>query len=504
MPDVYYWLGDASETTATIVVRSDTDGELTVTGVTAAPVTVVAANEYGIVNLMVTGLVADTSYPFTLLLAGVPVATGSVRTMPTAEQEWAFGWGSCLYQQRPQVYGYQLVNTHDIRAWFALGDTPYCDESTPATITGQTRWMVSDPLLGSYGGWASGRVTWDKTYEYLQKNPGWEYLTQHTPTYRMPDDHEYGNDWDWTTTNATGFTGLTTQAHVDTCGGYANAAAWSWNKGNPANADAEIGDWKPPSCADLASDHPPKYYRKQIGNVEFFHLDCYAHMDAGAKVGSVNTVCIDNATWNAALGYTYSDPAGAALAKTMLGPYQLNWLLTHLASSTATFKVILSGKHTFKGITASDNHGWDSHTVAGATSFTGYAVERDYIIAFVKKYVAGVMWLTGDIHTASVINDVSGHCAVNSSTLGECTWIDGSGAVPRSPGWQSGYIWSMLGESQVGGYNNTYNTYGVVKVAKNFINPRIYNVNGTLVWQGFLLRGKNYLMPSLEAPNENC
>ena len=496
MTDVYYWLGDASETTASVIVRSDTAGTLTLTGCTNdGPHAVDPAVDYGIVKFNVTGLSADTSYMFAVHLDSAEVADGALRTMPTSGVTWSFGFGSCVGQNRPQVYGYQLVIDHDIRAWFALGDTPYCDGDLPVNGLGLCRWTVGPARGSTYTTWDTGRVAWDYGYANLQKTPGWEYLTQRVPTYRMPDDHEYGNDWDWTTDNVANFGApaatITTQAQIDTCGGYANAAAWSWNKGNPANSDPEIGDWAPSSCADAASNHPTKYYRKTIGNVEFFHIDCYAHMDAWAKADKYRTVCIDNATLNAVLGYTYSNPSAAALAKTRLGPYQLNWLLTHLASSTATFKVILSGKHTFMALAQSDNEVW-----------SGYATERDYIIAFIRKYITGCIWLTGDVHTASVINDLSGHCAVNSSTLGQVEWIDGTGSVGYRPGFAENMTWRANGHSGAAGTGLNPNTYGVVDVTDAYIRPKIYKDNGTLLWSAYLKAGKNYLQPSLDEPGE--
>lgn len=494
MANVYFWLGDAGETTATVVVRSDTAGTLTISGVTATGIALDPAVEFGVGKLSVSGLVADTRYPFTLLLDGVAVATGTIRTMP-ASGTWAFGFGSCVGQVRPQVYGYQLVRNHDIRAWFALGDTPYCDENVDANALGHTRWLSTGALLGTYKSWDAGRVSWDNTYHNLQNTPGWAYLTERVPTYRLPDDHEYGNDWDWSTSEVSLFGSpaatITTQAQVDLCGSYANAAAWTWNQGNPANTDPQAGNWKPSSCADAASNHPPKYYRKRIGNVEFFHIDCYAHMDAWAKADKYRTVCINNATWNAALGYSYSDPSGAALAKTRLGPYQLNWLLTNLAASTATFKVIVSGKHTFMALAGSDNEGWN-----------GYPSERDYIIAYIKKYVTGCVWLTGDVHTASVINDLSGHCAVNSSTLGQAVWLTGQGSVGYPPGYAENMTWRANGHSGIGGFMLNPNTYGVVEVTDTYLRPKIYEENGTLLWSAYLKAGKNYLQPTLDETGE--
>lgn len=493
MAYVDYWLGDAGETTASVIVRSDTVGTLALTGCTNdGPHAVDPAVEYGIVRFNVTGLSADTNYSFALQLDAVESASGTLRTMP-ASGNWSFGFGSCLGPAHVQAYGFQLVNTHNIRAWFALGDTPYCDAGHDAdtTFTAYTRWMAS-LVPGTYASWSSGRLAWDKNYAALQDTPGWKYLTQHVPTYRLPDDHEYGNDWDWTVNAwSTLFSpALASQADIDTCGSYANAAAWSWNKGNPDNADAEVGDWAPSSCADAASNHPPKHYRKRIGNVEFFHIDWYAHMDSDSKADAYRKVCIDNATWNAALGYTYSDPSGAALAKTRLGPYQLNWLLTNLAASTATFKVIVSGKVSYLANATSDNKGLDP----------SFKTERDYIVAWIKRYATGVLWIAGDVHTASVFNDLSGHCCVNSSPLGQVVFFGKAGTVIYNPGFSSFQTWRATGAT--GAKATNQNTYGVVQVFDNYLKPAIYSISGELLWSAYLKAGKNYLQPSLDEPGE--
>lgn len=493
MATVDYWLGDATETTATIVVRSDTSGLLTVSGATAESVAVDPATEYGVAKLTLTGLSADTIYPVSVLLDGVVVCSPNVRTMP-ASGSWNFGFGSCLSKDMSDVYGYQLVRDHDIRVWFALGDTPYCDAGTAWNGTYSVgRWYnTGAEILGTYADWQSGRMAWDRNYWALQQQPGWAYLTARVPTYRMPDDHEYGNDWDWSVNSwATLFTpDLTTQADMDTVGLAANQASWTWNKGNPMNSDPEIGNWAPSSCADAASNHPPKYYRKRVGDVEFFHLDWYAHMDPVGKADKARTVCIYNAAWNAALGYTYSDPSGAALAKTRLGPYQLNWLLTHLASSTATFKVIVSGKATHYGNATSDNVGLDPD----------YVVERDYILAWIKKFVTGVLWIAGDVHTPSVYNDLSGHCCVNSSPLGQVTYTNRTGTVNYSPGYKHPQAWRATGEAANKWVNK--NAYGVVEVAATYLRPKIYALSGELLWSAYLKAGKNYLQPSLDDAGE--
>lgn len=486
MAEMLIWLGDSGTDYATVIVKVMDAGTVTLTGATNdGPHVANPLVNAGIIKFNIADLLQDqkTAVSISHSLGGSTTIT--LRTMPAAG-EFSVGFGSCVMQNSPQFYAYQLVQDHHVVAWFALGDTPYCDEGMDGhnAALGQYRWKISAAVASPYDDWTLGRSAYDVTYEYLQRTPGWAYLTSKVPTYRLPDDHEYGNDWDWTAENATLFSpGISTQADVDTVGGYANQASWDWNIGNPTNADAESGDWAPSSCVDSSINHPPKYYRKTIGDVEFFHIDCFAHMDADHKTDAHKTVCI-NADWNLELGYTYSDPSAAALAKTRLGPYQLNWLLVRLQSSTAKFKVILSGKTTHYGNATTDNHGW-----------SGYAQERDYLLAFINRYITGVLWLSGDVHTPSVFNHLYGCACVNSSPLGQNNFY-GGGGVLYSPGYTDGQVWRSTGDSGAlvsGGITLSKNAYGVLRVTSKFLNPRIYAENGELLWQKYLLEGENYL-----------
>lgn len=505
MADVIFWLGDASTNTATIVVRSDTAGSVTVSGVTASPVSVNPATEYGIGKLSVTGLAADTAYPFVLYLDAVEVARGTLRTLP-ASGSFNIGWGSCVGQSALHAWGFQAVLDHSIRAFFALGDTPYCDEAVSSvTVDGlaQRRWSLGAAVPGPYGEWSTaGRAAYDKSYDNFQRIPGWAYVTERVPTYRMADDHEYADDWDWTWTNTkNNVTGkgfvlggdpLLSQANADTCGAAANAAYNSWAKGNPA-PDAGVLGWKPSACADTVAEHPPQFYRKTIANTEFFCILGFPHRDPWTKYDKPFTVCVDRAE-NTAMGYTYSDPSGAALAKTMLGPHQLNWLLDKLAASTATFKVIMSPPMPVMMnaiITGGlgPNNAWEQ-----------WQTEVDYIKAWIKQSgVKGVIWLTGDAHIPSVVNDKpADFCCANSAPLSQISYIGSSGTRFYQPGYANGCIWrgEPIDGSTVPGAKK--NAYGILTVTAEYLKPQIYDENGTLLWEGYLLAGENTLKMSLD------
>jgi len=91
-----------------------------------------------------------------------------------------------------------------------------------------------------------------------------------------------------------------------------------------------------------------------------------------------------------------ADPDGPA--KTMLGAAQLQWLLERLASSTATWKVILTSVPLSVpkggGLAVPGYDGW-----AGGTDGTGFERERQVIVdAILKQRLSNVIFLGGDIH----------------------------------------------------------------------------------------------------------
>lgn len=504
MAKVYFWLGDADTTTASVVFRSDTAGTITISGVTASSVAVDPATEYGVGKLSVTGLSADTRYPFTLLLDGLAVSSGTIRTLP-ASGEFNIGWGSCIGQLSLHAWGYQAVLDHDIRAFFGLGDTPYCDEAiSSATVDGlaQRRWSLGAAAPGPYGEWTIGREAYDKMYDNFHQLPGFSYVLERVPFYRMADDHEYGDDWDWTWTNVKnnvtgkgfvlGGAPLTSQADADLCGSYANAAFDSWAKGNPPPL-AGLAGWKPQACADSAANHPARFFTKMIApHVQVYFLSGFEHRDPWDKKDATKTVCINRAE-NTELGFTYSDPSGAALAKTMLGPNVLDRLLTELKASTATFKVIMSGPmpcvmNANRNAGLGPNNAWEQ-----------WQTEMDYIRAFIKKYVNGVIWLTGDAHIPSVVNKLDeDYCCVNSSPLSQISYIGSSGVRFYNPGYANGCIYRAEGMDTTDmSPGKKKNAYGILGITETHLKPQIYDENGTLLWEGYLKAGKNTLQLSL-------
>jgi alkaline phosphatase D len=85
-------------------------------------------------------------------------------------------------------------------------------------------------------------------------------------------------------------------------------------------------------------------------------------------------------------------------AKTMLGERQLQWFLSGLAESTATWKVIVTTVPLSipkgGGVGVPGNDGW-----AGGTDGTGFERERQVIVdRILRRRVKNVVFLAGDVH----------------------------------------------------------------------------------------------------------
>jgi alkaline phosphatase D len=92
--------------------------------------------------------------------------------------------------------------------------------------------------------------------------------------------------------------------------------------------------------------------------------------------------------------------------KTMLGTAQRAWLLRGLATSDATWKLVVTTVPLgmFTGGRHSDS--WSSANVFGfaRTSPTGYRYERDFLLRFVRDHaIRNVVFVSGDVHHAELI-----------------------------------------------------------------------------------------------------
>lgn len=185
--------------------------------------------------------------------------------------------------------------------------------------------------------YADGALTvpqfWQK-HKDTRIDPVLQRMFRNVATLAVWDDHEVINDWD--------------------------------NRVNPtavANGKTAWRDYFP------VVDQPEIYRSQRIGrDVELFLLDCRAHRGNNDA----------------------SDTAG----KSMLGTAQLNWLLSSLSTSTATFKVVCSSvplRYGTSGLGDTGNDLWD-----------GYQRERETILRHVlSQRIRGVVWLCADQHWAA-------------------------------------------------------------------------------------------------------
>ncbi len=88
--------------------------------------------------------------------------------------------------------------------------------------------------------------------------------------------------------------------------------------------------------------------------------------------------------------------------KTMLGATQLRWLLERLATSTATWQVIVSSVplSTHTGGLLTGNDSWGRGLVS-----SGFDTElRKIVLAFQARRLRNVVWLSTDIHVARILS----------------------------------------------------------------------------------------------------
>ena len=342
---------------------------------------------------------------------------------------------------------------------FSQGDNPYMNSSP-------SNWGYTTTAVDKN----STQQDFEDHYNLMLNKPEWlNLLASGADVYLMADDREWGGDnWDHTIVQANTGTGISavTQADVDTHwkrGNDAAIAITAAHFSNVSNTDTEAVAEKPSEADALAANYPVKYFR--VGYdvngavsasplVEFFVIDCISYRSPVADV--------DNA------------------AKTMLGKGtgggrdtdgQYYWLIEKLKASTATFKVIVSSKKTYRASTG-DN----------GDTFGVYSTELDLIIdAIDTNSITGVLWIAGDKHRPSVTNTATAgsannvdHCCIVACPMG----VDLNAEMTLD----NGHIWQ-------GDYQN----YGVLEITASKISVIIRSTLGDDLWRGELLAGANIL-----------
>jgi alkaline phosphatase D len=171
-----------------------------------------------------------------------------------------------------------------------------------------------------------------RRYAHTRELPELQPLWAAVPHYAAWDDHDYGpNNSDWS------FRGGETALRVF-------RDYWA----NPSYGRADL---------------PGAFTRFVWADLEFFLLD----------------------------GRSYRSRPAAGAPSGMLGPQQLAWLQSALASSTATFKVVVSPSQALNPMSHAD-------------SWSEFPAELEALIDFLRRSrVSGVLFLSGDRHHTELI-----------------------------------------------------------------------------------------------------
>lgn len=387
-------LKNATETTANVWVRRTETGVMTVNcnGQTHTGSTLSPSVDDGCGYCTVTGLVANTSYPFTVSVGGVQVDSGTLKTMPSANSTVTIGFSSCVAQARDAISVSAFMDKFpSANAFVWLGDVPYIDSYS--TITGQYR-------IGSEVMYATGitaalnpddetaiKATITAHYRGYWGRPILKVSLRKMPHYFVTDDHERpGNDWmhlSDLTTNLTSANAYhpwaTTQAHVDNMDKWCLDVAGAYYLGNPEN----------PTGDPLLANNRQLYYDTVIGDVHMICVDCTEYSTVNADFPE------------------------------FLGVAQYAWLKAKLLASTSTWKVVLGGKSCIL-----------PYNTAKVKPF------YDWMVA---NGITGVVWAGGDIHTPAAFKYGNLYSIYASPASADMNYSSGDG-------YPAGFIWKWVGQ----------------------------------------------------------
>ena len=163
------------------------------------------------------------------------------------------------------------------------------------------------------------------------------HVSGRMPLFRMWDDHDFGDN----------------NAHREMARGWADIAFQSFQEYFP--------------LPEVPGYPNGLYYRFGYGDVDFFMLDLRSQRDDHRA--------------------PFCDPN-----KSMLGAQQFDWLIEGLASSDATWKVVLSSVPF-------------NPTVLKNDAWLSYRTEWERLVASINAVTSDVIVVSGDIHTGGAIDD---------------------------------------------------------------------------------------------------
>lgn len=358
-------------------------------------------------------------------------------------------WWSCTSAtaDNPAIYTGQRLGA---TVFVSQGDDPYM-QMTATAFGGSRTPLDKDSTVADFV--TAYEMCYDGAAVQSLVNGNYQF-------YKMPDDHEWGGDnWDHTTTQANAGTGISAVAQTDVDVHYgrgitAHQQIVASYCNNVSNTDSEAIAEKPSNAdaSTAASNYPVIYYRvgydfngaiSTSPDVECFFIDCFSYRSPLADA--------DNAS------------------KTMLGANQKAWLKARMLASTATFKVIFSGKRTYMN-TAGNADTWASD----------YTTERDEILQYIEdNSITGVIWCAGDQHYPHAISTTIGGGGFDHVCVTACP----AGVETNTTDLGGGVVWAMDG-----------NAFGFLDIQSTYIEATIRDVvTGNIYWKGRVNSGSNAL-----------
>lgn len=460
-----WWLGEASASSATVVIVSDTAGTVyvdslgaefgVVSGVLSAAF---SGSAFYVKRLEITGLASDRRFAYRVRHSDGTIGYDSdclLRTMPV-KAPFRIAWFSCMPIENEDFWPLRYMRENDdFVALCPIDDFPY--------DAGSTKWYPSSVAADNVAHNADNAL---KQLLQIRLKPLMARAMHRWPTYYMPGDHDAlrGDDWDHSVTNSnTGVSSNTfsTQAEVDAHWWMHNQATLAVQLGNPLNSDSEAVAEKPSSAEAGTSiaQYPVRYFRKHIGPLELFFLD---QISARSP-----TAATDNSS------------------KKLIGDNQRAWLKARLSASPAPFKAILGGKKLTRTSSADNGDTWGAYTN-----------ERDLMLDDIKA-VTSVVYLSGDKHHRSVQRLTTGE-----GFPGTLVDVCACGVTQDMNGLGDGYLDAQSRASLIykgGSYDGIVlpryeaMSFGELYVTDHYIQPIIRGRRGVTHWSGKILRGSNDL-----------
>jgi alkaline phosphatase D len=337
----------------------------------SAPRALEAAGDFS-ARIELTGLAPDTRYRYAILLDGQRLGDAAdqrMRTLPVwrwlgPPPDFTAYLGSCAYLNDPD--------------WDRPGKPYGAGEEIFASIAGAAARQPQPSLMLWLGDNLYFRESdldspWamNARYRTTRAHPALQSLLRAVPNYATWDDHDYGP-------NNANRSFVFKDASLELFRRY-----WA----NPGYGLADL---------------PGVFTQFSHFDVDFFLLDGRTWRASDITIEPDNEVgwwqtfkdwAIGSNQWTRLLSRRYGGkgPLWLGENKTLFGPAQLDWLKQGLISSSATFKVVVSGSQLFN----------DANTFEGWQNFQA---EREAFVEWLERQkIDGLLFLSGDRHQTELI-----------------------------------------------------------------------------------------------------